>query len=377
MNRSHAGAPILSLAAWKGGAAFVLLTLVSGCAVVPGLNVKESDDSVGYHLVNVDSATIKALSPHAAPPADGTTAALESVPASDVITDNYRIGPGDILHVTVWDHPELTIPTGQNLGDLTAAGRVVSSDGLLFYPYVGEFKVGGMTVKQLREHLSTRLSRVITNPQVDARVVAFRSQRVQVSGEVKSPGLVTLDDTPKSLLDAVNERGGLNLTASHRRAYLTRGGKSYEVNLSGLLSGVNGGINPRLLAGDVITVPDQSSEQVFVLGEVERQLTVPLQQGSTTLTQVLTAAGGLDKLRANDSGLLIFRRPSSADEVPTVYRLDMDSPVGVLLAGEFELQARDVVYVKATGFAKYNSVINQFLPTISAIFQLDRLTSRR
>jgi len=92
---------------------------------------------------------------------------------------------------------------------------------------------------------------------------------------------------------------------------------------------------------------------------------------------VLTAAGGLDRLRANDSGLLIFRRPANEGEVPTVYRLDMDSPVGVLLAGEFEMQAKDVVYVKATGFAKYNAVINQFLPTISAVFQLDRLTSRR
>jgi len=279
MNRSKSGPSMLSPGAWKVVSTAVFLALVSGCAAVPGLNINESGDSVGYRLVNVDSATIKSLSAGVLASAEGVPAEMGSVPASDLSTENYRIGPGDILHVTVWDHPELTIPTGQNLGDLTAAGRVVSSDGLLFYPYVGEFKVGGMTVKQLREHLSARLSRVITNPQVDARVVAFRSQRVQVSGEVKSPGLVSLDDTPKGFLDAVNERGGLNPTASRRRAYLTRDEKIYEINIGSLLSGVGGGDKLRLASGDLITVPDQSSEQIYVLGEVEHQLTVPFSKG--------------------------------------------------------------------------------------------------
>lgn len=52
----------------------------------------------------------------------------------------------------------------------------------------------------------------------------------------------------------------------------------------------------------------------------------------------------------------------------------MGRPEGMLLANEFQLAPRDIVYVKATSFAKYNSVINQLLPTISAVFQIDRLT---
>ena len=59
----------------------------------------------------------------------------------------------------------------------------------------------------------------------------------------------------------------------------------------------------------------------------------------------------------------------------SLYRLDMSSAVGMLVAGEFELQRRDVVYVGASAFSKYNSIINQLLPTISAVFQVDRLTA--
>jgi polysaccharide export outer membrane protein len=106
---------------------------------------------------------------------------------------------------------------------------------------------------------------------------------------------------------------------------------------------------------------------------------VVIQQEFMSLTEALTATEGLDQLTANDSGVLVFRRAAGAarEQMPTVFRLDLSEPQGLLLAGEFELEPRDVVYVKATAFAQYNAIINQLLPTISALFQLDVLTDRR
>ena len=72
----------------------------------------------------------------------------------------------------------------------------------------------------------------------------------------------------------------------------------------------------------------------------------------------------------------MFRRPAQPGGQATVLKLDLGSPLGLLLAGEIELQPRDVVYVASTDFAKYNSVIGQLLPTISAIFQADALVRR-
>lgn len=378
-----------------GAGLLCAMLLSSGCTILPGLNVDESpllpaaegyqvtadgdghtyrlersDVAAGYRLVDISAKTIadiherQQLLSQAQPPLGAITPA--------VVPPEYRIGPGDVVYVTVWEHPELTNPTGE-FRDPVSAGRLVSADGSMFYPYVGTFVASGMTVRELSGFVSEKLTRVIQSPQVDARVVAFRAQRVQVTGEVATPGLVTLDDTPKGVLEAINERGGLTANATRRRVTLVRGGETYDIDLARLVSGAHPAANPPLRPGDIVHIPDRSGDQVFVLGEVNTQGPAYLQQSRTTLTEALASAGGLDKLRAQDSGVLVFRRPASGEQLPTVYRLSLSDPLGLLLAGEFELRPRDVVYVKATDFAKYNSIIGQLLPTISAVFQLDRL----
>lgn len=356
---------------WKAGLLIPAL-VVSGCALIPGLRVSEARLSApeAYQLVHLTAEAV--VQARAAPvPADageGLLAVTPGRPASE-----YVIGPGDVLTVIVWEHPELTNPTGE-FRDPVSAGRLVGADGTLFYPYAGQVRVAGKTSAQVQVELAAALARVIKSPQVEVRVVGFRSQRIQVTGEVRQPGLVTLDDMPKGVLEAINERGGLSENASRREAVLVREGEVHRVRLAGLLSGARPGSNPQLRPGDLVHVPHASEDQVFVLGEVGKPAPVPIQNGFMTLTEALTASGGLDRLSANDSGVLVFRRGASG-KVPTVFRLDLSDPEGLLLAGEFELQPRDVVYVKATAFAQYNTVIHQLLPTISAIFQIDRLTN--
>lgn len=342
--------------------------LSSGCSLVTGLRISEPVISTpeGYRLVEVTPRVIQEarLAPR-------TPAPLPPL-APGAVKDEYRVGPGDVLSVVVWGNPELTNPTG-DFRDAVSAGRLVTSEGTIFYPHIGTFMVAGKTVVELRREIAQQLARVIRDPQVDVRVVAFRSQRIQVTGEVRQPGLVTLDDTAKGVLEAINERGGLNSGASRREAILIRADAAYRIDIAALHTGSRPGSNPELRPGDVIHVPDKADDQVFVLGEVPKPAPVLINSGFMSLTEALTNAGGLDHLTASDSGVLVFRRPASDNDLPTVFSLDMSEPQGLLLAGEFELQPRDVVYVKATAFAQYNIVINQLLPTITAIFNLDRL----
>lgn len=353
----------------------ISVLLTAGCAAVPGLRVNanagdHSDVSPKYKVVELTPTVIGQLRQvDPSPIHEGLTAANPSLPP-----ENYQIGPGDVLQVVVWDHLELTNPFGAVNRDPVNSGQLVAADGTVYFPYVGVFQAGGKTIQQVREYISTVLTNVVTKPQVDVRVVAYRSARIQVTGEVKNPGVVTLDDTTKGLLEALNERGGLNPTASRRTALLIRDGRSYPVNIANLLSGSTPDINPLLKAGDIVHIPDFNNDQVFVLGELAKQGPVTIGQQQLTLTEVLTKSGGLERVTANDSGILIFRRPTQDQDSATVYTLDLSSPQGLLLAGEFSLEPRDVVYVKATKFAQYNLVINQLLPTISTIFQIDRLT---
>jgi len=363
--------------------------LAAGCTVFPGLNLSEkapdrhqyrvekNADGVGYSVVNdagrpayeVTAISPEVIAQERAQVEQGVKQQdLDNV-TPDVVPPEYRIGPGDIVSVVVWEHPELTNPIGLTQ-DPVSLGRLVTADGTIFYPYVGTFKVAGSTVAEVRSVIAQRLSRIIPNPQVDVRLVAFRAGRIQVSGEVNNPGIVTLDDTPKGVLEAISERNGLKPTASRRRVYLFRGGKGYEIDFASLLSGSQPGVNPELKAGDILQVPDQSGDTVFLLGEVEKQMPIVMQQDRMSLIGALTAAGGLDKLTSDDAGILVFRRPAAPGQMPRVFTLDLSDPAGLLLAGEFEVRPRDVVYVKKTGFAKYNSLIAQLVPTITAIYQL-------
>lgn len=358
-------------------AVIFLVALLSGCALVPGLRVNASgshaDANPGYEVVQITPEVVaqqKQASAEALSDENALAAANPANPPSE-----YRIGPGDVLQIVVWDHMELTNPFGNVNRDPTSSGQLVAADGTFFFPYVGILHVEGKTIQQVRSELIEGLRPVVTKPQVDVRVVAYRSGRVQVTGEVKNPGLVTMDDTVKGALEAINERGGLNAeTASRRAAWLIRNGKSYSIDLAGLLSGARPALNPRLEPGDIVHVPDTSEDQVFVLGEVSHQGPVVLSQQQTTLIEALTKTGGLDKTAANDSGVLVFRRPVVVGQPAQIFAVDLGRPTGLLLAGEFTLAPRDVVYVKATKFAQYNLVINQLLPTITAVYQIDALT---
>jgi polysaccharide biosynthesis/export protein len=374
--------------------------LCAGCSdIVPGLNVRlHGDDNRQYHVepdpathgyqvsggpakLSYDIVPIRADTLADAwndPAAGDVPAVLPAVLPSDVPAE-YQIGPGDIIYVTVWDHPELTSPFQASVNDPSVPalqGRLVSADGTVFYPYVGQFKVQGMTVPQLRDFLTEHLRRVIAEPQVDVRVVAFRAKRIEVTGEVAHPGTVTLDDTPKGVLQAIAACGGLSGTASRRRAVLVRQGQPYELDLAGLLSGNRPAANPALEPGDVLHIPDQSGDEVFLLGAVNKQQPFPILEDSMPLIRALSDAEGLDSTRANQSGVLIFRLQRQPEGLhATVYTLDLSSPAGMLLASQFPLKPRDVVYVQATPLSQYYSVINQLLPSVESAFELSYITS--
>jgi len=385
-----------------------LLFALSGCSdLVPGLNISEgksgthqyqivrAEDSTGYAVeqtatlpsytvVPIDSRLLGQI----AQDRQGKKQELPSLLPSDVPPE-YKLGPGDIFFVVVWDHPELTTPYAGLTQDLASQGRLIAADGTSYYPYVGTFQAGGMTAAQLREYIAEHLKPVIQNPQVDVRVVSYRAQRIEVTGEVLKPSTLNFNDTPMGILQAIDACGGLTPAASRRRALLVRHSVVHQIDLAALLSGDQAVSNPALEPGDVLHLPDQSGDQVFVLGAVARQVPVVIQQDSMTLIQALTQAGGLDVLRGKDSGILVFRvqneqslgvatkdqssdvaaKDRSSDVSAYVYTLDLSQPQGVLLASQFQLEPRDVVYVKATAFSQYNSVIAQMLPTVTGIYQ--------
>lgn len=302
--------------------------------------------------------------------------ATKGVPVAEIYTQ-YRVGPRDILNITVWDHPELTIPAGQ-FRTAEAAGNVVGEDGTFFYPYVGVVQAAGRTVEEIRDELTLRLSKYIEQVQLDVRVAAYRSQRVYVVGEVAQPGIQLVKDIPLTVLEAINNAGGVNPEADQRNITLTRDDKTYSINLLSLYEGGDLSQNVLLRHGDVLNVPDSSLNKVFVLGETNfrviggaglgRSRSLIMNKARMTLIEALSDAGGFDQETSDPARVFVFRGGLGKSEI---FHLDAKSPDALLLAERFQLQPRDVIYVDRAQGIRWNQIIAQIQPTINLLNSFD------
>ncbi|HQQ63013.1 MAG TPA: polysaccharide biosynthesis/export family protein [Pseudomonadales bacterium] len=275
----------------------------------------------------------------------------------------YQIGPNDVLYVTVWDHPELTTPSGSQQ-QTAANGRVVRPNGELFYPFVGNIMVKGMTIGALTDKLTRDLSKYIDKPQVDVSVLSFESQKVTLSGAFKNTSPIKLTSTPISLVEAIGIGGVLDDQVDLTTVRLTRDGREYKLNMYAL-SRDSADIGKVYLKNrDNIHLTYNDNKKVMVMGEVAEQKAISFRADTVSLSDVLGTVGGLDKSAADGNAVYVIRGMQDLERQPAkVFQLNAKSASSYILASRFRLQPQDVVYVGSTRISRWNRVISELLPT--------------
>ncbi|HEX7323828.1 MAG TPA: polysaccharide biosynthesis/export family protein [Rhodanobacteraceae bacterium] len=345
----------------RGALAILVCVLMAGC--VPGqgtsLDVRAAKTNPGYvHLVPITPQVI-AQQKAANPPATIPAALL------DYRAQPYRIGPGDTLYITVWDHPQLTSPAGTQQ-QAAANGRVVQPNGTLFFPDVGELHAAGKTVAQLRQILAGKLSNYFKNPQVDISILTYASQHVLLEGAFTKTGPQSITSVPLTLGEAMGNAIVDDPNANLSDVMLSRGKQVYHLNIAGLER--DGRARQIYLkAGDRVFLPYNNHQAAYVMGEVNRPEVVRFSTGYISLTRAIGAAGGLNQVTSKGKIYVIRNTSGNGTAHATVYELDARSVVGFALADQFEVKPGDVVFASAAGITRWNRFMTQLLPMASAL----------
>jgi polysaccharide export outer membrane protein len=277
--------------------------------------------------------------------------ALRTPEGSPDASPDYRIGPEDLLQITLFNVPEAEAGVTPRRTEVR-----VSQEGVVTLPLLGDLHVRGMTPGGLERLLRGRYERYLHNPAVGVRVLEYRAQRVSVIGAVQRPGVFQLSG-PSTVADLLAMAGGVTTSASsqvHLFRQSPEGRQSYIINLWSLAR--DGGLtNLAVQPGDVLSIPQAG--MFFVDGAVRRPGSYPLSR-RYSLTQVLVAAGGVNEELAKTSAIAIFRHQGDAE----VEKIPVDlSEIRAGKAKDPQIEAEDVIVVPMST-PKY--LVRRFLGTI-------------
>lgn len=245
-------------------------------------------------------------------------------------TDNaeYALGAGDVIKVTVFQSPDLSLETR------------ISETGLVTYPLIGQVRLGGLPISQAEKLLADKLRQgnFLKQPQVSILLMTVRGNQASLLGQVARPGRYPLEQTNTRLSDLLAVAGGIAPGGSDVITVVgTRAGKPYraQLDLPAIFSAnAQGAGDITIQNGDVVYVDRVPT--VYIYGEVQRPGAIRLERGMTVM-QALATGGGLNQ-RGTEKGLRIHRRGTDG-------KVQVSQP-----AMDDSLRDGDVVYVRESLF---------------------------
>lgn len=345
----------------------LILLGLAGCVIAPGSQMEHrADDNASVDLS--ETVDIKPITPELLQQLEQERPTAQPQPDTlrrEIAEYDYQVGPGDVLSIIVYDHPELTIPAGAERS-AAEAGHIVRADGSIFYPFLGRIRVAGKTTDNIRMQLTRGLSEYLTNPQVDVFVAQFNSKKAYVTGAVGSPGALPITNVPLTIVDAISAAGGPTGDAYWHELTLMRAGKEERLSLFALLSEGDQTQNRLLRDGDQLHLPSADNQGIAMLGQVNSPGNLRMNRERLSLTDALSRAGGIDEERGDASGIFVLRPHSlESDKLATVYQLDVSDATAYMMASNFPLEPSDVVYVTTAPLARWNRVISLLLPSLT------------
>jgi polysaccharide export outer membrane protein len=247
--------------------------------------------------------------------------------AASTVQLEYHIGPGDILKISVFKNPDLTLQAR------------VSEVGAISFPLIGSVQVSDLTLPAAEKKIGELLKEggFVVNPQVNILLETAFGNQVSVLGEVNKPGRYPLDAAGGHLSGMLATAGGIMATGSDTVIVSgVRGGKPFRRDIDVVKAAMEGNTADDVLlaGGDTIFVNHQP--MFYIYGQVQKAGQYRLERGMTVM-QALAVGGGITT-KGTRRGIVLHRRDAHGKVNEIEVSLDDD------------VKDADVIYVKESLF---------------------------
>lgn len=344
----------------------VYVSLLSACVFAPGMRVGDlppSGQIITEKGVNIHVETITATN---IPVANNENNAIQALPLFEQKTHPiYLLAPGDVLGINLWANPEITPLSGSS----QSLGFTVDQQGYLSFPLIGRIKAAGESLESFSAKLQARLSTYLKQPDAQVTVLAYVGRKFYVDGAVKAPGQFSISNQPQNIFSALSNAGGALDTADMNNILLTRNGRSYHLGLLDLQAKNLSPSQLLLKEGDSIHVYTKENRKLYMLGEAGVASALLIPEQGMSLANVIGEGRGLNPLSADRTKVYVVR-DNSKNNLTNIYHVDLSTIANLALAERFKMQPNDIVYVDASGLARWSRVLNLLLPSAQGLGSL-------
>jgi polysaccharide export outer membrane protein len=273
------------------------------------------------------------------------------------------IRPGDTLRATIWTTEDNGLLTASGQRNITLPDLRVSSSGKVFLPYVGEFRVSGMSPENARGRIEAAYLDSIPSAQVQIEMIEGRAQAVSLVSGVSAPGSFPLPDSDFTILELIALGGGISDSLTNPQVRLHRNGQIYGISAERLFDAPS--TDTTLVGGDRIFV--EADDRTFLsLGAAGSEAVHSFPTDTVTALEALSIIGGVAEGRADAKGILILRSypvrvvtadRSGPDHPRTVFTLDLTTADGLFSADQFLIQPGDLIYVTESPLTAVSSIL--------------------
>jgi polysaccharide export outer membrane protein len=374
--------------------AILALAFLPACSLLPGTGPSSdavngnatagirSNTALPYALVDISADTIGFLSQPNLITFKGEFPDKRAKP-------QQVVGVGDVLNISIFEAaPGGLFTPGQAAGArpgnfVDLPPQAVDQKGSIYVPYAGEIPAAARTIPEIGQAIVARLRNRAIEPQVVVSLNQQHSSVVSVLGDVNTPGVLALNSVGERLLALIARAGGPKYEAIESYVTLQRDGRRVKVLLSRVVHDPRENIFVR--PNDVIFLT-REAPTFTALGALNQNVfgfnsEIPFDVETLTLAQAMGKAGGLNDNQSDPRELYVYRYEDrhfleklgvdtsrfTLEKIPTIYRLNLRDPSGMLLAAGFQMRSKDVMYVanaKVVDYYKLLLLINNTTATV-------------